>query len=70
MNGAGQFHPTPGAFVTDSFGDVTGEYQALHSGSGLVADGHELVTVSGADAASFLDSLLSQDLTALSAASG
>ena len=51
--------------MTDSFGDVTGEYQALHNSSGLVADAHELVTVSGPDARSFLDSLLSQDLTEL-----
>ncbi|MEE8490157.1 MAG: glycine cleavage T C-terminal barrel domain-containing protein [Acidimicrobiia bacterium] len=52
--------------MTDSFGDVTGEYQALHESSGLVADAHELVIVSGPDAGGFLDSLLSQDLTGMS----
>ncbi len=51
--------------MTDSFGDVTGEYQALHARSGLVGGEHELVLVEGADAGSFLDSLLSQDLTGL-----
>ena len=51
--------------MTDSFGDVTGEYQALHESSGLVADAHELVIVSGPDAGGFLDSLLSQDLTGM-----
>lgn len=51
--------------MTDSYGDVTGEYQALHDGCGLVADAHELVAVAGPDAGSFLDSLLSQDLTGL-----
>ncbi len=51
--------------MSESFGDVTGEYQALHVGSGLVSGAHELVSVSGADAGTFLDSLLSQDLTGL-----
>lgn len=51
--------------MSDSFGDVTGEYEALHASSGLVVDAHELVAVSGPDARSFLDSLLSQDLTGI-----
>lgn len=49
----------------DSYGDVTGEYRALHDGAGLLEGGYEAVGVGGPDAESFLDSLLSQDLTAL-----
>jgi folate-binding protein YgfZ len=49
----------------DSFGDVTGEYQALHSAAALVEGRHVLVRVAGPDAESFLDSLLSQDLSGL-----
>ncbi len=49
----------------DSLGDVTGEYQALHGAAAAVESQHELVRVVGPDAESFLDSLLSQDLTGL-----
>jgi folate-binding protein YgfZ len=49
----------------DSFGDVTGEYQALHGSAGLVPGAHVAVRVAGPDAETFLDSLLSQDLGGL-----
>jgi folate-binding protein YgfZ len=49
----------------DSYGDVTGEYQALHDGAGVVEGRHELIRVAGADAGTFLDSLLSQDLAGM-----
>lgn len=51
----------------DSFGDVTGEYRALLEGAGVVEGLHALVRVTGPDAATFLDSLLSQDLSNLAA---
>lgn len=51
--------------ISDSLGDVTGEYQALHDGAGVIDGLHSLVRVTGPDAESFLDSLLSQDLTGL-----
>ncbi len=51
--------------TVDSYGDVTGEYQALHRSAGVVAGQHVVVRVTGPDAESFLDSLLSQDLGAL-----
>jgi len=49
----------------DSYGDVTGEYQALREQAGVVEGCHELVRVTGPDAETFLDSLLSQDLAGL-----
>ncbi len=49
----------------DSFGDVTGEYQAIHGSAGVTGSAHQLVRVTGPDAESFLDSLLSQDLVGL-----
>jgi folate-binding protein YgfZ len=49
----------------DSYGDVSGEYQALHSGAALVEGQYVLIRVTGPDAESFLDSLLSQDLAGL-----
>ncbi|NNL96801.1 MAG: folate-binding protein YgfZ [Acidimicrobiia bacterium] len=49
----------------DSYGDVTGEYQALHRSAGVVDGAHVLVRVAGPDAETFLDSLLSQDLGGL-----
>ena len=51
--------------TADSYGDVTGEYQALHQTAGVVQGQHTMVRVTGPDAESFLDSLLSQDLTGL-----
>ncbi|MGI9647292.1 MAG: YgfZ/GcvT domain-containing protein [Acidimicrobiia bacterium] len=48
-----------------SFGDVTGEYQALHEQAAAVEGQHQLIRVGGSDAGTFLDSLLSQDLTGL-----
>lgn len=46
----------------DSFGDVTAEYLALRTAAGLVSGLHEAVSVTGGDAFSFLQSLVSQDL--------
>jgi folate-binding protein YgfZ len=51
--------------VPDTYGDVTGEYLELRNGAGLVAGAHEVVWVEGPDAVSFLDGLLSQDVTGL-----
>ena len=51
--------------TVDSYGDVTGEYQALHRSAGVVSGQHVLVRVAGPDAETFLDSLLSQDLGGL-----
>ena len=48
-----------------TFGDVTAEYLALRNGAGLVADYHDVVSVHGSDAESFLQSIISQDLDAL-----
>jgi folate-binding protein YgfZ len=48
-----------------SYGDVTAEYHALHSAAAVIDGQHLMVRVAGADAQSFLDSLLSQDLTGL-----
>ncbi len=45
-----------------SFGDVTAEYLAIRRGAGLVSGHHEAVRVTGPDAISFLQGLLSQDL--------
>lgn len=49
----------------ESYGDVTGEYRALLETAGVVEGRHALVRVSGPDAETFLDSLLSQELTGL-----
>ncbi len=46
-----------------SYGDVTAEYLALRRGAGVVSGLHEAVRVSGPDAISFLQGLLSQDLS-------
>jgi len=46
----------------ESFGDVTAEYLAIRRATGLVAGGHGAIRVSGPDALSFLQGLLSQDL--------
>jgi folate-binding protein YgfZ len=51
--------------TVDTYGDVTGEYQALHRSAGVVSGQHVLVRVAGPDAETFLDSLLSQDLGGL-----
>jgi len=51
--------------TVDSYGDVTAEYQALRGGIGAIDGQHRVVRVAGPDAESFLDSLLSQDLTGL-----
>ena len=48
-----------------TFGDVTAEYLAIRSGAALVADCHDVVSVHGSDAESFLQGLISQDLEAL-----
>ncbi len=42
------------------FGDVTGEYLALHREAGVVTGWHELVWVRGPDTVRFLDGLISQ----------
>lgn len=44
------------------FGDVMGEYVAMRRGSAVATGCHELVWVRGADAVSFLDGILSQDI--------
>lgn len=49
-----------------TYGDATSEYLALRRGAGVVADAHDLVWVSGADAVSFLDGLISQSVAGLS----
>lgn len=48
--------------MRDSYGDVTGEYRALRSSAALVEDRLDLVHVTGPDAASFLQGILSQDV--------
>ena len=48
-----------------TFGDVTAEYLAVRSGAALVADYHDLVSVRGSDAESFLQGIVSQDVEAL-----
>lgn len=45
-----------------SYGDVTAEYLAVREGAALVEPTHDLVWVEGADAVSFLESLLSQEV--------
>jgi folate-binding protein YgfZ len=47
-----------------SYGDVTAEYRAARSEAGQVAGLYELVWFTGADAVSFLESLLSQNIEA------
>lgn len=49
----------------ETFGDVTAEYLATRNGSGLSTGYNDLVSVHGADAESFLQSIISQDLSAL-----
>ncbi|NNF65859.1 MAG: folate-binding protein YgfZ [Acidimicrobiia bacterium] len=51
--------------MSDSYGDVTGEYFALRDDVGAVAGVHSLIWVRGKDAVSFLDGLLSQDIAAM-----
>lgn len=46
-----------------SYGDVTAEYLALRGGAGLVSGMNRAIRVSGADAISFLQGLISQDVT-------
>ena len=48
-----------------TFGDVTAEYLAVRNGAGLTAGRHDLVSVRGTDAESFLQGILSQDVIAL-----
>ena len=45
-----------------TYGDVTAEYRALRNDAALVEATHDLVTVAGPDAASFLQGILSQDI--------
>jgi folate-binding protein YgfZ len=45
-----------------SFGDVTAEYLTIREGAGLVSNQHEAVRVTGGDAISFLQGLISQDV--------
>lgn len=49
-----------------SHGDVTGEYLAARSGAGIVADRHSMFWVTGPDAVSFLQGIISQDVEQLS----
>lgn len=51
--------------MSDTYGDVTGEYFALRDDVGAVAGVHSLIWVRGEDAVSFLDGLLSQDIAAM-----
>ena len=48
-----------------SYGNVTGEYQALHEGAGMVRGYRSLLWVRGSDAVSFLDGQVSQDIAAM-----
>jgi folate-binding protein YgfZ len=48
-----------------TWGDVTGEYLALRREAGIVAGLHELVWLTGGDAVSFGQQMLSQDLEAM-----
>jgi len=52
-------------FRPESYGDVTNEYVALRSSAALVEGRLELVWVTGPDAVSFLQGILSQDVAAL-----
>ncbi len=49
-----------------SYGDVTAEYRALRHAAAVVEGTHDLVTVDGPDAATFLQGILSQDIEAMS----
>ena len=51
--------------AVETFGDVTAEYLAVRNGSGLTTGWHDLVSVRGTDAESFLQSIVSQDLASL-----
>ncbi|MFQ5966171.1 MAG: YgfZ/GcvT domain-containing protein [Acidimicrobiia bacterium] len=51
--------------LTDTYGDVTGEYLALRRHAGLVTGQHELVWGSGPDAVPFLQDILSQEVASL-----
>ena len=51
--------------MPETYGDVTAEYLAIRTAAGLVVGTHELVTVRGHDATSFLQGLISQDVAAL-----
>ena len=55
--------------MSDSYGDVTGEYFALRDDVGAVAGVHSLIWVRGKDAVSFLDGLLSQDIASMESGS-
>lgn len=48
-----------------SFGDVTGEYLALHRRAGYLTGWHDLVWVRGPDAVTFLDGLVSQSVAGM-----
>lgn len=48
-----------------TYGDVTAEYLAVRNGAGLISGHHDLVSVRGPDAESFLQNIISQDLGAL-----
>jgi folate-binding protein YgfZ len=54
-----------GRQVSETYGDVTAEYLAVRNGAGLIAGRHDLVSVQGPDAESFLQNIISQDLAAL-----
>jgi len=51
--------------VSESFGDVTGEYLAIRRHAGVVTGAHDVLWVEGPDAATFLDGLLSQHVAGL-----
>lgn len=53
--------------MSETYGDVTGEYLALRRECGLVEGEHEVVWVRGPEAVTFLDGILSQHLATLSA---
>lgn len=55
--------------MRDSYGDVTGEYRALRTSAAAVEDRLDLVRVTGPDAASFLQGILSQDVEAMTSGS-
>jgi folate-binding protein YgfZ len=48
-----------------TFGDVAAEYLAVRNDAGLVSGYHDVVSVNGSDADSFLQGILSQDLGSL-----
>lgn len=52
--------------MSDSFGDVVGEYTTLRTGAGAYGDSHRALSVVGDQAVEFLDGQLSQDIAALS----